>query len=147
MPDIINITPYKELNQGEKCIYDFINKEQKIFENVINYLKTESAFLMSPGIYTHPFKSDIKLLGPYLYTDGKYCWDRDTWKYVVKYNLEIPDFFIKHVNSSEGKKWLKDYTENNNFTWKNIISEKKKNSKNELFLIPDDIGDLDLTDF
>ena len=73
MGNIINITPYKELHLGEKSIYDYIDKKKAIYKNVINYLKTEKTYLMSPGLYVHPFKPEIQLLGPYLYTDGKYC--------------------------------------------------------------------------
>ena len=147
MKEMISITPYKELMFGEKSIYDFISKDKKIDENVINYLKTESAYLMSPGIYPHPFKPEMQLLGPYIYTDGKYCWDRDTWKYAVKYGLEIPDFFIRHVNSAAGKKFFDDYMKNNNPTWKKIIADEKSARKDSLFLLPDDTGDIDLDNF
>ena len=147
MEKIINITPYKELHLGEKSIYDYIDKKKAIYENVINYLKTEKPYLMSPGLYVHPFKSEIQLLGPYLYTDGKYCWDRDTWKYVLKYGLKLPDFFINHVNSEEGKNFYNHYLESHELTWKNIISNSKNNSNNSLILIPDDIGDVDLWNF
>ena len=51
MEGLISITPYKELLFGEKSIYDFIKKDKKIDEDVIKYLKTENAYLMSPGIY------------------------------------------------------------------------------------------------
>ncbi len=147
MEGLISITPYKELLFGEKSIYDFIKKDKKIDVDVIKYLKTENAYLMSPGIYPHPFKPEMQLLGPYIYTDGTYCWDRDTWKYAVKYGLEIPDFFIEHVNSKAGKQFFDDYVKNHNLTWKKIISDGKSASGNSLVLLPDDTGDIDLDNF
>ena len=144
---MINLTPYKELNSGDKSIFDFIDVSQKIKKNVIDYLKTENAYLMSPGIYSHPFKPEIQLLGPYTYTDGKYYWDRDTWKYVVKYGLILPDYFIEHVNSTEGQHFYSNYA-NQHSTWKDLIVNAKRHSDgNSLILLPDDIGDIDLADF
>lgn len=147
MEGMISITPYRELLFGEKSIYDFISKDKKIDGDVINYLKTENAYLMSPGIYPHPFKPGMQLLGPYIYTDGTYCWDRDTWKYAVKYGLEIPDFFIAHVKSTAGKQFFGDYSRNHNLTWKKIISGEEAARKNSLVLLPHDAGDIDFADF
>lgn len=76
--NIINITPYKELHLGKLSIYDFVDKNasEKISCQVIEYLQTQKPYVMSPGIYEHPFKKGQRLLGTYCYTDGKYSWDR-----------------------------------------------------------------------
>ena len=54
----------------------------------------------------HPFKEGKCLLGPYQYGDGKYAWHRDTWKYVVKYHLTLPEEFIEHVMSDAGTQFI-----------------------------------------
>ena len=86
---------------------------------VIAYLQTTMPFVMSPGFYDHPFKTGTHLLGPYRYTDGKYYWDRDTWKYVLKYNLVLLQEFIGHVMSDEGTSFLEKCAKavNYNLVW------------------------------
>ena len=103
---IIPITPYKELHDGEESIYDHIQKEYVVPDKVIAYLQTTDPFLMALGIYEHPFKKGTQLMGPYWFTDGKYYWDRDTWKYVLKYGLVLPQEFIDHVMSEAGTAFL-----------------------------------------
>ena len=103
----INITPFKEIKGGEFSIYDYIEEGYAVPEKVIEYLQTREPQLMSPGVYSHPFKEGETLLGPYRYGDGKYCWDRDTWKYVLKYHVKLPQDFIEHVLAEEGTAFLK----------------------------------------
>lgn len=67
----IILTPYKELKFGELSIYDFVQEGYTVPKKVIACLQTKKPYIMSPGIYNHPFKEGKSLLGPYLYTDGK----------------------------------------------------------------------------
>ena len=108
----ICITPYKELLLGNLSIYDYIEAGYTVPEKVISYLKTTQPFFMSPGVYPHPFYEDKTLLGPYTYCDDKYYWDGDTWKYVEKYGLRLPEEFIQHVMSEEGYKYMEKYIGN-----------------------------------
>lgn len=101
----ICITPYKENHGGLESIYDNIQEGYEVPQKVIRYLKTTNPYMMSPGIYKHPFKN-MDLLGPYWYCDDKYYWDRDTWKYVIKYGLKLPQDFIDHVMSDKGTEFL-----------------------------------------
>ena len=100
---------------------------------------------MSPGIYKHPFRTNRTLLGPYIYTDGAYRWDRDTWKYVVKYGLILPDDFIEYVMSEKGTEFIERQIKSRN-SWENTIEEMKK-SPNGICLLPDDAGEVSLDDF
>lgn len=142
---MINLTPYKEIKGGEESIYDHVQEGYEVPDKVIAYLRTTKPFLMSPGIYNHPFKEGQSLLGPYLYTDDTFYWDRDTWKYVVKYGLTLPQEFIDHVMSDEGTKFIEQQIESNE-SWTKAIREWKK-KKGFICLLPDDAGDRELADF
>ena len=145
IPEYINLTPYRELKQGEKSIFDYVGKEDiQVTRKVVEYLQAGNAYIFSPGIYDHPF-TDQKLLGPYIYCDDdRYCWDRDTWKYVVKYKLALPSEFIDYVMSDEGTIALDKLKKGE--TWKDSIKAWKEKPNTAVF-IPDDIGDLPLDDF
>ncbi|MCM1506428.1 MAG: hypothetical protein NC177_04745 [Ruminococcus flavefaciens] len=49
------------------------------------------------GVYQHPFKPEVTLFGPTMYSDGYYYWESNTAEYVSKYGLTLPDEFISHV--------------------------------------------------
>ena len=59
-----------------------------------------------PGVYDHPYKHGIRLSGPEYATDGIYYWDRDAWKYVLKYGFVLPQEFIDHVMSDAGTAFI-----------------------------------------
>ena len=131
---MICLTPYKELNGGEESIFDHVKEGYKVPDKVIAYLRTKKPFLMSPGIYNNPFKESMRLYGPYLYTDDTYYWDRDTWKYIVKYGLELPQEFIDHVMSEAGTEFI-DKQIKENESWSKVLKEWKENKKNILVLV------------
>lgn len=141
----INITPFKEIKGGELSIYDYVEEGYTVPEKVIEYLQTREPQLMSPGVYPHPFKEGKTLLGPYSYGDGKYCWDRDTWKYVLKYHVKLPQDFIEHVMSEEGTAFLEKARKNMD-TWYQLI-EKLEGEKGHMNFLPKDAGDISLEEF
>jgi len=99
----ISVTPFKELRGGQESIYDHISPVKVIIpDKVIAYLLAAKPVLTSPGVYSHPFIEGKKLFGPDICTDGTFFWDRDTWKYVLKYNLTLPRMFIDHIMSEKG---------------------------------------------
>ena len=100
---------------------------------------------MCPGIYNHPFKSDITLLGPYTYTDGYYIWDRDTWKYVIKYGLTLPEEFINHVMSEKGTAFIEKRIDESE-KWSDVIKSWKKR-EGFMCMLPDNAGEIELEDF
>jgi len=112
---------------------------------VIAYLRTTKPYMMCPGIYEHPFKPGKELLGPYFYTDGKYFWDRDMWKYVVKYHVTLPEDFIDYIMSGAGDDFLESFYSHPD-SWSGTI-KKWKNEERGLCLLPDDTGNIDLSDF
>lgn len=145
--DMICITPYIEIRGfGNNSIYDYVDKNQIIDPDVIAYLQTTTPFMMSPGVYAHPFKQGVKLLGPYWYTDGTYVWDRDTWKYVVKYGLKVPDYFVEHVHSQKGKAFLDEFYKDTP-SWKITLYKWKKEKRFDIDCLPDDAGDKSIEDF
>ena len=142
---MICLTPYKELSNGSESIHGHVHEGYTVPEKVIAYLRTTKPFMMCPGIYDHPFKAGLKLSGPYLYTDDTYYWDRDTWKYVVKYGLELPQEFIDNVMSEDGTRFIEQQTEAGE-SWSAEI-KKMKEKKGSMCLLPDDAGDIKLEDF
>ncbi len=143
--DKICITPYEELDMGDECIYDYVESGYSVPQQVLLYLRTTKPYLIRLGIYEHPFRKGVTLLGPYTYTDGVYCWDRDTWKYVVKYGLKLPQDFIDHVMSDAGRVFLEEFAAGEE-SWQKAIAQLKQ-EKNTLCLLPEDAGDVALEDF
>lgn len=139
-----NVMPYKEINGGEESIFDHIDENFVVPEKVIAYLQTTQPHLVCMGLYKHPFK-DMQLCGPYWYTDGEYFWDRDTWKYVVKYHVTLPQDFIDKVMSDEGTVFLEKCAESDE-SWSKRIKELKE-SPATLCLMPENAGDYSLDDF
>lgn len=141
---MINVMPYKEINGGWESIYDHIDENFAVPKKVIAYLQTTQPHLVCMGLYKHPFK-DMELCGPYWYTDGEYFWDRDAWKYVVKYHVTLPKKFIDKVMSDEGTAFLEECAKSDE-SWAKRIKELKE-SPNTLCLMPENAGDYSLDDF
>lgn len=141
---LINVMPYKEINGGNESIFDHIDESFVVPQKVIAYLQTTQPYLVCMGIYKHPFKEQ-ELAGPYWYTDGEYYWDRDAWKYVIKYHVTLPQAFIDKVMSEEGTAFLEKCAADD-ASWAKRIKELKE-SPNTLCLMPDDAGDYELDDF
>ncbi len=142
---VISLTPYEELGQGEESIHDHIMDGYTVPTKVIAYLRTTKPYVMSPGMYNHPFRNDIELWGPYVYTDDLYNWDRDTWKYVVKYGLVLPQDFIDHVMSEEGTRFLEEQNVLQE-SWSKTIDKWTEETGMISYLYPDE-GNTNLDDF
>ena len=132
MDNMINVMPYKEINGGEESIFDHIDESFKVPKKVILYLQTTEPHLFCMGVYQHPFK-DMTLFGPYWYTDGEYYWDRDAWKYVLKYHVTLPQNFIDKVMSDEGTRFLEKCAESDK-SLANKIQEIKEHP-NESYIV------------
>ena len=104
-----NLSPYKELQHGDESIHDHIIPDQKVPIEVLKYLRHGQFQLACMGVYEHPFEEGVRLPGPYTYGDDKYRWDRDMWLYVSKYHVELPQDFIDHVFSDEGRAWMEEH--------------------------------------
>ncbi len=141
---MINVMPYKEIDGGEESIYDHIDETFSVPEKVIAYLQTTEPHMVCMGLYKHPFK-DMQLCGPYWYTDGEYYWDRDAWKYVLKYHVTLPQSFIDKVMSDKGTDFLEKVAASDD-SWRKRIQEMKERP-NTLCLMPDNAGDYSLDDF
>ena len=145
--EMINITPYRELACGEdaESILEHVQEGYSVHEKVIAYLRAGAAYLAVMGVYMHPFKPNQKLLGPYYYTDGYYYWDRDTWKYVLKYHVTLPQEFIDHVMSDAGTKFLEQRIEENE-DWSDVI-KRWKMQQGYICFLPDHAGEIELENF
>jgi hypothetical protein len=82
--------------------------------------------------------------GPCLDTDGKFVWDSETWKYVVKYGLMLPQIFIDHVMSEAGTRFLEEQYGKNG--WNGVIKEWRYENGKDCFLPVRD-PEKDLADF
>ena len=145
MSKMICLSPYKEINGGSESIYDHVQEGYTVPNQVIAYLRTTELYFMCPGIYERPFKPGQRLLGPYAYTDGKYYWDRDTWKYVLKYHVTLPQEFVDYAMSDEGAAYIENFLKESG-SWSDKIQDWKK-EEGYLCLLPDDAGDVKLEDF
>ncbi len=142
---MICITPYKEIKCGEESIYDYVQEGYTVPDQVIAYLRTTKPYYMCPGIYEHPFKPGQRLLGPYVYTDGRYYWDRDTWKYVLKYHVSLPQEFVDYAMSDEGAAYIESFLEESD-SWTDRIKDWKKED-GVLCLLPGNAGDIKIESF
>ena len=143
------LTPYKELRPSssslERSIYDYIKEDYSVPDKVIAYLHAGQPAYMCPGVYKHPFKNGETLLGPYVYTDGYYTWDRDTWKYVIKYRLTLPEAFIDHVMSEKGTAFIAQRIDESE-EWSDVIKAWKKR-EGFMCMLPDNAGEIELENF
>ena len=142
---MICVSPFKEILLGSESIYDYVQEGYTVPDKVIAYLRTTKPYFVHLGIYGHPFKSEERLLGPYTSTDGKHYWDRDTWKYVLKYHVTLPQEFIDYVMSDEGDAFLERYNDETD-SWSNTIMQLKKR-KGTMCYLPDNAGEIELEDF
>lgn len=72
---------------------DPVDSKQKILE----YLKSGDVHSVAPGFAKDVFTGD-KINGSLMIlTDGMFAWRSDTAYYVEKYNIALPEKFIKHI--------------------------------------------------
>ena len=143
--EMVCLTPFEELRLGDASIHDWVEEGYGVPDKVLAYLKTTEPYMMSPGIYEHPFKPGERLLGPYCYTDGHFWWDRDCWKYTAKYHVRLPQEFVDYVMSGEGDEFLESHAPDDS-SWFNRIEDNYGDAPHGNFL-PQDAGNLDLEDF
>ena len=126
---IIDLTPYKEIHCGKESIYDNVEEGFSVPDKVVLYLRTNDNLCAAPGIYEHPFMSGRNLFGPYISSDDIYAWERDTWKYVLKYGLKLPQSFIDYVMSEEGTKYIENYAKKDK-VFSEILKKYNEDPKN-----------------
>ncbi len=135
------LTPFKELRLGSESIYDWVEEGYTVPTKVIAYLKITEPGIMSPGIYEHPSKPGERLLGPYCYTDGHYWWDRDTWKYVTRHHVRLPQEFVDYVMSGAGDEFAREHIPWARSWFQHI--EDGYGDTSRINLLPDDAGDIE----
>lgn len=87
----------------------------------------------------------MKLLGPYCYADNHYWWDRDTWKYVTKYHVRLPQELVDYVISVAGDEFLQEHAPQADSWFQNI--EGSYSDTPHVNLLPEDAGDVGVEEF
>ena len=98
---MIGVGIYKEFYNGE---YELPSIRDAIYQDtvsnkrtLVSYLKKGKPFAAAPAINKDVLSGE-RIPGELLMlTDGVYEWRSDLVYYIEKYNLKLPDDFIKHV--------------------------------------------------
>lgn len=129
----INLSPYIELGPGPYSIYDYVDPNFVVDDQVITYLKVGHCGLVCLGVYKHPFKPDKTMLGPYTFDDGdKYNWDSNLWEYVTKYHVTLPKEFIEHAMSVNGLKFIVENIDDSSLFSEAVKKYKKRKASEKL---------------
>jgi len=96
---MILIGEIQELLKNDKypSIKTLIHKPMKEKEQVIEYMKKSKVIAAAPAIVRDVLNPEIKIPELLLMSDGKYQWRSDIIYYVEKYDLELPEEFVRHV--------------------------------------------------
>lgn len=78
-------------------IMHLINKPIKEKDKILDYMKNSEIIAASPAIITDVVNNKNKISELYIMTDGTYEWRSDVIYYVEKYDMELPEDFIKHI--------------------------------------------------
>ena len=99
---------YKEMSdvKGDaESIHSYVNKGRKEeIENICNYLDSGIAIVVVPGISKDIINPERGSAGTSSkYTDGVWIWRGDLSYYVRRYNLKLPENFIKTMKNNKWK--------------------------------------------
>ena len=97
------LSPFKEINCGSESIYDYVKEGYTAPDKVIDYLRSAAPYLTCLGVYEHPFIKEKMIAGPYLCKDDNFYWEQNTWEYVAKYHVILPQEFIDYIMFEEKK--------------------------------------------
>lgn len=80
-------------------IWDLINKPVREKEKVLRYMKKCSVDAVAPAIVRDVINPEKRIPELFLMSDGTYGWRSDVIYYVEKYNMALPEEFVRHVLS------------------------------------------------
>ncbi len=66
-------------------------------EKILTYMKSCASSSTAPAILTDVLTGEKLNISLECKNDGVYCWRTDYIYYIEKYDLKIPDDFIRHV--------------------------------------------------
>lgn len=94
------LNQYEEFGQGMgfPSMKEFFSSGK--YENqdkIANYLKTGKPVMVQPSLARDVFTGTPLGIEKVFVNDGVYGWSTDLAYYVEKYNLKLPDAFIKHA--------------------------------------------------
>ena len=97
--NVIEIGQTREIYKDDKypSIKDLIYKPIKEKVKIIEYMKQSKIEAVAPAIVTDLINPDIRFTELYFMTDSKYGWRSDVIYYVDKYDMDLPEEFIKHA--------------------------------------------------
>lgn len=100
---MIQIGQIREIYKDDKypSIKDLINKPIKEKKKIIEYMKKCKIIATVPAVVRDIVNPNNRVPELFLMSDGKYEWRSDVIYYVEKYDIELPEEFIKHVLSQK----------------------------------------------
>jgi hypothetical protein len=92
----------REIYEDDKypSIKELINKPIKNKEKVIEYMKKSKVVAFTQGKTQDLINPSNEIDELSLMTDGDFEWRSDVIYYVEKYDMELPEEFIKHILSN-----------------------------------------------
>ena len=97
---MIVIGRFKETYNDERYPSIFTAIREKAPANkrkILAYLKSAKVVARAPGYLYDRVNNDVSIPNPACYDDGTYAWRSDVIYYYEKYNIELPEDFIRHV--------------------------------------------------
>lgn len=99
---LIHVGFFRELPYGESegpelkgSLSNFLGEN---IDQVVAYLKSGAAFIVSPGVSRDHLSGDHEVIGPLaLLTDGKFLWPSDLAFYLRRYKVAIPSDFLMNM--------------------------------------------------
>jgi len=98
---VITIGKFKETYNDDRLPSIFTAIHDDPPENkakILAYLKSGREGAMAPGyLYDRVSNGATLIRNPVCYNDGVYMWRSDVIYYYEKYNIDLPEDFIKHA--------------------------------------------------
>lgn len=79
------------------ALRSLIGKPMREKERVVQYLKTAPAIAAAAASMKDVLTNQYTGRELLVHTDGKFLWRSDVTYYVEKYDMELPDEFVKHI--------------------------------------------------
>lgn len=96
---------FKELPYGIEAGGSLSNRGIKLSREerkaIVSYLESGALFVGSPGLSRDQLSAQHEIVGPlHLLTDGVFIWPSDLVYYFSKYDVALPEDFLRHMESN-----------------------------------------------
>ena len=98
---MIEIGQTREIYHNDKypSIMDIINKPIREKEKILRYMRGCHIDAVAPAMLRDVINPANKIPDLFAMSDGTYGWRSDVIYYVEKYDMDLPEEFIRHVLS------------------------------------------------